>query len=446
LLVAIQSRMGSDTSVASQDLRGYNDMLETWQQGKSDGEIKDALNLLIEQINQGDESLKASTQDPPDEEGKLKVLTQDKNIGEDLQNLLVQKSGDEKGTPFLLKEEKSKAVDLQEITKQSQRDITKYSDSKLQEQMDSVTKNERDKKMTLLREKLFNLVSDSHNSQNQEDILTRAEPASASNIMAKLKALSQGLENQTVVIEPAKGSGKSDNHSMEKMLKNTPMDDDAVRNMLKNPSSEFQKNYDSENQLFTEKRSHRPDTSSEFLDTFRIPRQEPAELSPMMKNSGGQEILSQSAKATNSGTFIQNLNTIKMEMNKEIAKMGEKEKSTLTVRLQPEELGRMKIDLELKEGMIHGKIFVENESAKNALQQNLQAMRDQMKDQGISVGSLEVELGNESSQEFQNQQETLKEPQLPYWMRGNQYAIRDDEYIPGVDHNSSMVNRFNALA
>lgn len=93
---------------------------------------------------------------------------------------------------------------------------------------------------------------------------------------------------------------------------------------------------------------------------------------------------------------IQNMDKIYMALQKQALQINGKEKSTLTVKLQPEELGNMKIQLEMVEGIVKGTIVVENEAAKQAVQNHLQEMKNQIKNQEISLESLEVNVESES--------------------------------------------------
>lgn len=123
-------------------------------------------------------------------------------------------------------------------------------------------------------------------------------------------------------------------------------------------------------------------------------------------------------KNTEGFVKIQNIDKIYMALQKQVIQTSQKEKSTLTVKLQPEELGKMKIQLEMVEGVVKGMIVVENESAKQALQNHLQDMKNQIKDQDIALESLEVNVNseafsesNQSSDEenaFFNQRHTMR--------------------------------------
>lgn len=97
---------------------------------------------------------------------------------------------------------------------------------------------------------------------------------------------------------------------------------------------------------------------------------------------------------------IKNLDEVYVVIRKGMGQGKDKEKTTLTVKLHPEELGNLKIQLEVKDGAIKGNILVDNESAKNALQSHLPDMKEQLRNQGLSIESLDVSLEQQFHQEF----------------------------------------------
>jgi len=168
-------------------------------------------------------------------------------------------------------------------------------------------------------------------------------------------------------------------------------------------------------------------------------------VSTIIRHQQSKESISSTTESgTNSVPVIKNADILQKELIKHFQQIGDKERATLTVQLQPKELGKMKIELELKEGIVSGKIFVESETAKQALQQHLQTMKDQIKNQGITLESLEVNISNESFQDFRQQEEQIiNRPRR--WEIKSLYEADNSETI-AVDINSSTVNRLNILA
>ncbi|HNO23540.1 MAG TPA: flagellar hook-length control protein FliK, partial [Leptospiraceae bacterium] len=67
-------------------------------------------------------------------------------------------------------------------------------------------------------------------------------------------------------------------------------------------------------------------------------------------------------------------------------------KSQADIILHPKELGRMNIQVSLERDSLHGRIFVENENAKSVLLSDLSALHKELKDIGMELASLHVDL------------------------------------------------------
>jgi len=69
----------------------------------------------------------------------------------------------------------------------------------------------------------------------------------------------------------------------------------------------------------------------------------------------------------------------------------------LTVRLHPEELGRINIELNMKDGIVSGVIRVNEDQAKAVFTENLEVIKNELQSQGIKVESLDINLSNDNS-------------------------------------------------
>jgi len=67
------------------------------------------------------------------------------------------------------------------------------------------------------------------------------------------------------------------------------------------------------------------------------------------------------------------------------------------LRLHPAELGSLQISLKVEAGLVSAKLEVENATARDALLSNVQTLKDRLAEQGIKVGSFEVEVSTDSS-------------------------------------------------
>ena len=69
------------------------------------------------------------------------------------------------------------------------------------------------------------------------------------------------------------------------------------------------------------------------------------------------------------------------------------------MRLKPESLGEVKIELNLSDKSISGKIVVESDEAKSAFERNMAELSDAFKQGGFETASLQVSVGSGSGRE-----------------------------------------------
>ena len=84
------------------------------------------------------------------------------------------------------------------------------------------------------------------------------------------------------------------------------------------------------------------------------------------------------------------------EIANELSSLVQKgEKKSLTLQLQPETLGKVKVTLDMLNSQVTAKIEVENEAAKQAVQTNLEHLKEAIHNQGVQLHSVFVSLTNE---------------------------------------------------
>jgi hypothetical protein len=69
--------------------------------------------------------------------------------------------------------------------------------------------------------------------------------------------------------------------------------------------------------------------------------------------------------------------------------------ASFSIRLHPRELGSVNINLGLLDGTVHGKFLVESQEAKEALLSNLDQIKNEMREAGISVGEFQVNVSDQ---------------------------------------------------
>jgi hypothetical protein len=68
---------------------------------------------------------------------------------------------------------------------------------------------------------------------------------------------------------------------------------------------------------------------------------------------------------------------------------------SFSIRLHPRELGSLNINLGLHDGVVHGKFLVGTQEAKDLLLNNLELIKQQLQDAGISVGEFQVNVNGQ---------------------------------------------------
>jgi hypothetical protein len=71
------------------------------------------------------------------------------------------------------------------------------------------------------------------------------------------------------------------------------------------------------------------------------------------------------------------------------------DKSEMLMQLKPESLGKVTLKIVTEQGLVNAKFTVENDEAKQALEANMQALKDELSKQGLSVRDCEVEVGQD---------------------------------------------------
>ncbi|MBU2492266.1 MAG: flagellar hook-length control protein FliK [Bacteroidetes bacterium] len=98
------------------------------------------------------------------------------------------------------------------------------------------------------------------------------------------------------------------------------------------------------------------------------------------------------------------------EIMKEISKFIEKQdNSTLTIKISPEELGKVKITMDITEQSVKANIHVENEAVKTIIEKNISELQNQMSKSGIQLTSVNVMLSEgeqKTAKQFANKKKS----------------------------------------
>lgn len=87
--------------------------------------------------------------------------------------------------------------------------------------------------------------------------------------------------------------------------------------------------------------------------------------------------------------FRQSLEDI---MEKAKVTVKDNRNGSFAVKLFPKELGNVNVNLVLENGIVNGKFLVENNEAKNLLLENIESLKEQLLESGVSVGEFSVNV------------------------------------------------------
>ena len=79
--------------------------------------------------------------------------------------------------------------------------------------------------------------------------------------------------------------------------------------------------------------------------------------------------------------------------------------SSMELQLNPDSLGRVNLSVTAKNGQMTASFVVQNEVAKEALESQMQVLRDNLETQGLKVDAVEVTVSNFGFEQSQNQQQ-----------------------------------------
>ncbi len=183
------------------------------------------------------------------------------------------------------------------------------------------------------------------------------------------------------------------------------------------------------NTVQLESRESAPNTrSGDSGSSFNFRDQDSA--SPIQKNSARADVHS----AKQPTLFREQVNEL---INRSRVVMQDRQNGTLTLKMYPERLGNVSINLGLENGTLSGRFLVESQEAKDALLSNMQQLRERLEEEGISFGSFEVSVRDNSSR-FGRQDANHKngpDVEPPYGIDG---AAREYAYTTEYAHSGSL--------
>jgi len=105
--------------------------------------------------------------------------------------------------------------------------------------------------------------------------------------------------------------------------------------------------------------------------------------------------------------------------------MQEGEKTSLSLKLYPESLGKLSVNLGLEHGILSGRFIVESQEAKELLLQQLESIRWELQNNGVQVGAFEVNVKEHHQREF-TEMPGLSHKQT---IENTEYEVASNRYI-----------------
>ena len=101
--------------------------------------------------------------------------------------------------------------------------------------------------------------------------------------------------------------------------------------------------------------------------------------------------------------------------------------STASIRLRPQSLGHMIMNLEVVQKQVQAKIIVESLAAKKLVMEQLQSLQQELQQQGVQVESLSIRVRESSESMASRQSSQEEERQFMQMEKGDKDAMRQDD-------------------
>ena len=69
------------------------------------------------------------------------------------------------------------------------------------------------------------------------------------------------------------------------------------------------------------------------------------------------------------------------------------DKTTINIKLEPENLGKLSIKINSENGIFNASFFVESDKTKQIVEQQIQSLRQALSNQGINIQDINVQVG-----------------------------------------------------
>lgn len=200
-------------------------------------------------------------------------------------------------------------------------------------------------------------------------------------------ALNDEIGDETLrTVSESKGKGKLSeknpgsemNEEMAKTAKETNSSEKMIIPQLQESSESL------------EKKPVKPETEGTLSSDDNIVEMHVEKSSSAVKAAPVRESVQKS-------DFTQNLEKATDEILRSMETMKDGDRTTMKLKLHPEELGKMEITLTLTEGRLSGKILLDNHEAKQLFNQKIDELSETLSKNNVQVARFEVGIGEKQA-------------------------------------------------
>ncbi|NLB62486.1 MAG: hypothetical protein GX801_00065 [Fibrobacter sp.] len=133
------------------------------------------------------------------------------------------------------------------------------------------------------------------------------------------------------------------------------------------------------------------------------------------------------------------------QISTKIAGLIDLKENKMTLRLDPPELGKVQMEIELKPGELKVQMMVENQEVKNLLESNVSQLRESLEKQQIQIDDLEVSVSQEGENSFEAYNREFLKKGRRMRMQFNHGTKVANEEVDGVGADTGRRLGYNSM-
>jgi len=277
------------------------------------------------------------------------------------------------------------------------------------------SEDQKDTKQTDSKETAVPLVFPEAMLSKLQDSTAEADPAAGKIISADSLISDSGIAGTN----KASGQGSNQNEESGKNSEN------GFKELLKGKAAEV-KNENAANTAAVKLEAPEVKEKGQKVDKAEDPKAsipEPKADTYSNTKPGEFRSVQNAAKQVDKTTGDKNIEIAAKAIVQKMDTMSDGDKSTIKVKLHPQDMGHMEITLKMDDGKVTGKILVENGEVRQIFTERLSDLNQTLKDSNINVAKFEVGIG--SGQDM-NQGRQQGQRQIYFQNKSAEYA---DEII-----------------